>query len=248
MIKKEISENTFFTGELILVNAQYGIKGDCEKGLVKITEDVLLQENAARALEAALIEIDGKKQIVPVSGFRSGKEQREIFQNSLAENGEDFTRKFVALPDHSEHQTGLAIDLGLKSENIDFICPDFPYEGICQKFRGIAPRYGFIERYPKGKENITGIAHEPWHFRYVGVPHAEIITENGFTLEDYTEWIKKYRYDCPLSALDAFGKKIADVYYEEFNSGNSAVRVPNNGNILISGNNIDGVIVTVFKE
>lgn len=245
MIKKEISENTVFTGELILVNAQYGIKGGCEKELVKITEDVLLQENAARALETILIEIGGEKQIVPVSGFRSGKEQREIFQNSLTENGEDFTRKFVALPDHSEHQTGLAIDLGLKSDNIDFICPDFPYEGICRKFREIAPRYGFIERYPKGKENITGIAHEPWHFRYVGVPHAEIITENSFTLEEYTEFIKKYRYDCPLSVL---GKNGAEVYYEEINGGKSAVMVPNNGNILISGNNIDGVIVTVFKE
>ena len=85
------------------------------------------------------------------------------------ENGEEFTNQFVARPGHSEHQTGLAIDLGLKQPDIDFLRPYFPYKGICQTFRELSTDYGFIERYPAGKEAITGIAHEPWHFRYVGV-------------------------------------------------------------------------------
>ena len=60
-----------------------------------------------------------------------------------------------------------------------------PYEGICQRFRELAPLYGFIERYPANKEAVTGIAHEPWHFRYVGRPHAQRMTDLGLTLEEY---------------------------------------------------------------
>lgn len=76
--------------------------------------------------------------IVPVSGYRSLNEQMDIYNDSLKDNGEDFTRKYVALPKHSEHQTGLAIDLGLNKEKIDFIRPDFPYDGICGTFRRFA--------------------------------------------------------------------------------------------------------------
>ena len=108
-----------------------------------------------------------------------------IYTDSLRENGPEFTAKFVAMPGHSEHLTGLAIDLGLRQPKIDFIRPAFPYEGICQKFRELAPAYGFIERYPKGKEHITGIAHEPWHFRYVGTPYSETMAFKGMTLEEY---------------------------------------------------------------
>ena len=93
----------------------------------------------------------------------------------------------MALPGCSEHQTGLAIDLGLRGPEVDFLCPDFPYTGPCGDFRRLAADYGFVERYPAGKEPITGIAHEPWHFRYVGVPHAERMAAMGLVLEEYWE-------------------------------------------------------------
>ena len=96
-----------------------------------------------------------------------------------------FRSTYVALPGHSEHESGLAVDLGLKKDVIDFIRPDFPYDGICGVFRELAPDYGFIERYPRGKEAVTGIGHEPWHFRYIGTPHARILTESGLVLEEY---------------------------------------------------------------
>lgn len=92
----------------------------------------------------------------------------------------------------------MAIDLGLYSDHIDFICPDFPYDGVCEIFRETAPSYGLVERYPAGKENITGIEHEPWHFRYVGFPHSEIMTGKGLTLEEYPDFIKKYTSEHPL--------------------------------------------------
>lgn len=147
--------------------------------------DILLEREAVCALSRIMEQLGGWEFIVPVSGWRSLEEQLGIYEKSLRENGTEFTTKFVAMPGHSEHQTGLAIDLGLRQPEIDFIRPAFPYEGICQKFRELAPAYGFIERYPKGKEQITGIAHEPWHFRYVNTPHSEIMTSKELTLEEY---------------------------------------------------------------
>ena len=82
--------------------------------------------------------------------------------------------------------------MGLRSETIDFLRPDFPYEGICQKFREQASFRGFIQRYPQGKENITGIAHEPWHFRYVGEPHGEIMAAKHLTLEEYHPFLRQF--------------------------------------------------------
>lgn len=147
--------------------------------------DILLEEQAQRQLSLLMEEIGGWEGIVPVSGWRSRKEQQEIFDTSIRESGEEFTRKFVALPGCSEHQTGLAIDLALKKAEVDFICPDFPRSGICQRFRERAAAYGFIERYRREKESVTGISEEPWHFRYVGAPHAEFMERRGICLEEY---------------------------------------------------------------
>lgn len=175
---------------LVLVNACHPFRKSGELDLKAVDPrfpDILMQREAADQLRGLLEHISARDFIVPVSGYRSAREQREIYEDSLRENGEEFTRKYVALPGCSEHETGLAIDLGLNSGEIDFICPDFPYEGICNVFRKCAPEYGFIQRYTREKEEVTGISHEPWHFRYVGEPHAKIITEKGISLEEYMD-------------------------------------------------------------
>lgn len=173
---------------LILVNRRHAYSRDAEQDLIPVQEDypnILLEREAAHALSLIMEQLDGWRLIVPVSGWRSLEEQLTIYEESLRENGPEFTAKFVAMPGHSEHQTGLAIDLGLRQPEIDFIRPAFPYESICQRFRELAPAYGFIERYPADKEHITGIAHEPWHFRYVNTPHSEIMAFKRLTLEEY---------------------------------------------------------------
>lgn len=190
-----------------------------------------------------------KESIALVSGYRSEKEQTDIYESSLKENGAEFTAKFVALPNHSEHQTGLAIDLGLEKENIDFICPDFPYEGICEKFRAAAPQYGFIERYRKGKENITKIAPEPWHFRYVGFPHSAIISENNFAFEEYIEYLKQFSANGEHLKYDN-GKTHFEIFYVQAEkAGSTKIMFPCHTNgaapaYEISGNNVDGFVVT----
>lgn len=156
---------------------------------LQVEDHELMEREAAEALMALLKEIEAGDGIVAVSGYRSEEEQKEVYAQSLRENGAEFTKKYVARPGHSEHQTGLAIDLGERREYVDYIAPEFPYTGLCGRFRENAARYGFIERYPKGKEHITGIAHEPWHFRYVGREHAEAMQREGLTLEEYCERI-----------------------------------------------------------
>lgn len=190
----KISKDDIYSGDLILVNAMHGIVSGVTSPLVPVhpsAPSILMCSHAADALNRLMREIDGWTSIVPVSGWRSREEQQKIWDDSLEENGISFTQKYVAVPGHSEHQTGLAIDLGLRQEPLDFICPAFPDSGICRIFREKAAGHGFILRYPAGKEKITGIAHEPWHFRYVGIPHAEIMEREGLVLEEYIDFIRQ---------------------------------------------------------
>ena len=106
-------------------------------------------------------------EIVPVSGWRPRAQQQSIWDDTMRKEGEAFTKQFVAKPGCSEHETGLAIDLA-RAAHIDFIRPHLPYDGACGRFRALAAKYGFIQRYSREKTALTGIACEPWHFRYVG--------------------------------------------------------------------------------
>lgn len=246
----ELEKKNIYCGTLLLVNEHYPLKSSNMKSLVPADvrfPDILMKRDAANVLQLILEKISAGNAIVPVSGYRSSQEQAAIYDGSLKDNGEDFTRKYVALPNHSEHQTGLAIDLGLNKKDIDFICPDFPYEGICDEFRRTAPDYGFTQRYAKGKEEITGISHEPWHFRYVGYPHSRIIEDNGFALEEYAEFIKAYRDDCRFVYKHPLGAEV-EIYYVPANDDTTLISMPENCVYQISGNNIDGFIVTVWRK
>ena len=183
MRKVTLHRSLIGQGPLILVNRKHAL---CGTGNAELSTydaeypDIYLERRAARLLSACIAEIHGGGKIVPVSGWRSHAEQQQRWEDTLRTNGEAFTRQYVAFPGCSEHETGLAIDLGKAASDIDFIRPDFPYSGLCQTFRRAALRYGFIERYARDKEEITGISHEPWHFRYVGAPHAQLMYENRF--------------------------------------------------------------------
>ena len=239
-----------YSGNLLLVNAHYPLKTADIVGLTSLdprSTQILMKRHAVNVLLMILQKISAGNAIVPVSGYRSAQEQTAIYDDSLKENGEEFTRKFVALPNHSEHQTGLAIDLGLNKEDIDFICPDFPYAGICNDFREAAADYGYIQRYAKDKEKITGISHEPWHFRYVGCPHSLIMKDRGFSLEEYTDFIKAYRENSRFVYKQADGKE-TEVYYVPANDGEIQPNIPESSFYQVSGNNVDGFIVTVWRD
>ena len=237
-------------GPLILVNQNHPVKSSNEMHLTVIRGDypsIELESRAASMLNNLIKAVDGNKDIIPVSGYRSLEEQDTIYKNSIIENGIDFTKKYVALPNHSEHQTGLAIDLAMNDDEIDFICPNFPYTGVCKRFREEATSYGFIERYQEGKERITGIAHEPWHFRYVGYPHSKIIMERGYSLEEYHDYLKKYSYDNEHLFVD-HGKKRLEIFYVPSKSESTTIEIYEDAIHQVSGNNIDGFIFTLWRK
>ena len=113
-----------------------------------------------------------------ISGFRSYEYQEKIYKIYVKEFGEEKTNTFSAKPGHSEHQSGLAIDICEDSDKFIGTKEDKWLQENAHKF-------GFVIRYPKGKEHITGYKYEPWHLRFVGRKHAKIMLSNNITLEEY---------------------------------------------------------------
>ena len=113
-----------------------------------------------------------------ISGFRSYDYQKKIYDEYVKEFGKEKTDTFSARAGHSEHQTGLALDICEDSDKFIGTKEDL-------WLRENAYKFGYIIRYPKGKEHITGYKYEPWHIRYVGKRVAKCIYEKGITLEEY---------------------------------------------------------------
>ena len=138
---------------------------DEEIGVERITYEAYLK------LKEALLE-DGVHTDINTA-YRSVQDQKDLTSEFLVKYGEDYVRNYVAEPGFSEHHTGLAIDLYL--ESVD----------AWAKIEARLPEFGFILRYPQGKEDVTGYSYEPWHIRYVGKDAAEAIMSEGLTLEEY---------------------------------------------------------------
>lgn len=154
-------------------------------------EQALLRKEAAVALESMFS--DAKKagiQLYAVSGYRSFARQKSLFNAEVTQVGKKKAFEAVAVPGTSEHETGLAMDIG--SRSTDF----YLTQGFAQTKEGKwlaenADQYGFILRYPKGKETITAYEFEPWHYRYVGKKAARIIYKHHWSLEEYFQKVKK---------------------------------------------------------
>ena len=236
------------SGLLVLVNAEHPIRRRERPVLAPAApgSDVLLDTRAAAMLTGLISRLGAAGEIVPVSGWRSMREQREIWDGSMAENGTEFTRKYVALPGCSEHQTGLAIDLGENRPDIDFLCPAFPDDGPCGALRRRAADYGFVLRYPRGKEDVTGIGHEPWHFRYVGWPHARLMEEHHLVLEEYLSWLHGFPLGAEPLRYQGLGRRFEISYVPAEQA--SDLELPANLPCQTSDTNEGGVVLTVWRD
>lgn len=124
------------------------------------------------------------------STTRSVAEQQKLWDDWIIEFGEDYVKKYVAVPGYSEHHTGLAIDICLvvDGERVDDNDDMIAQREIFAKIHPKLAKYGFILRYLEGKESITGYGYEPWHFRYIDDPAlAKEIMDSGITFEEYHE-------------------------------------------------------------
>ncbi|OBA05265.1 peptidase M15 [Paenibacillus polymyxa] len=144
-----------------------------------------LRKEAAEALEKLF---DGAKkdgiELRAVSGYRSYKRQVSIFNNNVKTKGQEYASKVSAVPGTSEHQTGLSIDVSSPSVGNE-LEQSFGASKEGKWLEEHAPEYGFVIRYMKGKEDVTGYVYEPWHIRYVGVDIAEDVAKQELTLEEY---------------------------------------------------------------
>lgn len=144
-----------------------------------------MRKEAAHALED-LFELakKDKLKLYGQSGYRSYDRQVAVFSQNAKSMGEKKANQISARPGESEHQTGLTIDVSAKS--VDYrIDEDFGESKEGQWLKDHAHEAGFIIRYPKGKEDITGYSYEPWHIRYVGKDVATVIHNKSITLEQY---------------------------------------------------------------
>lgn len=242
-IQKEINVEQIYQGNLLLVNSEYPVqqegiksdivnlsaKNDLTQGYVLLDTDIYLSEEIAHKFQEMIAAAgkEGLQYFAITSGFRDFNEQSILFQNM----GSDYALP----PGYSEHNLGLSLDVGSTQMRM----ADAP-EG--KWIEENAWKYGFILRYPKDKVGITGIQYEPWHIRYVGFPHSAIMKEKNFVLEEYMEYLKKE--ETIFAGVN--GKRYKISYYPV--TENTSIPVPEDHYYEISGNNVDGVIVTVFSS
>lgn len=148
-------------------------------------EKSYMQQEAAIALEQLFDAAKSESiHLFAVSGYRSYSRQKTIYENNLRNKGEEYTNKYSAQPGHSEHQTGLVMDVSCDSVGYDLVT-EFENTKEGQWLAENCHKYGFIIRYPKDKTSITGYEYEPWHIRYVGIELATELTEKNITLDEY---------------------------------------------------------------
>ncbi len=183
----------------VLVNKDYGvdmyyepddlIEPDVPFNFDEEDEKRYLRKEAAHALERMFEQADKEGiYLEAVSGFRSYGRQQLLFRNNLRRNGLEYTSLYSAMPGRSEHQTGWAMDI--TSNSVDNKLSSKFGETVEGKWvEKNCYKFGFVIRYPKGKEDITGYAYEPWHIRYVGYNLARFLYDNDLTLDQYYGYV-----------------------------------------------------------
>lgn len=241
-----------YRGDLLLVNSDHKYRFANDQDLVSVFDfksasysvagiDILLDRKVVESLNDMLddfYEETGNNHVNIVSGYRTYQYQEHLYEQEVAEKGEAEAMTRVAMPAYSEHHLGLAVDLAIYNENgtsEDIVGTD-AYEWLSAH----SYRYGFVIRYGQDKSDITGISNEPWHFRFVGIPHAFMMTQKEFCFEEYIDYLKGFEDDGEHLIFE-----YNDVHYEIYYTENTSVHVPDDKEYEISGNNLDGFIVTV---
>ncbi|MCJ8007878.1 D-alanyl-D-alanine carboxypeptidase family protein [Lederbergia wuyishanensis] len=234
-----IEKDHIYYGNLLLVNhdnpvQEIGVKRDIinliehqnhMQGYQLLDPDIRISEQVAERFSTMVnaAKKDHVDHFMINSGFRSLEEQSQLYE----EMGPAY-----ALPaGFSEHNLGISLDIGSTLKRME----DAEEGKWLEKNSW---KYGFILRYPKDKSAITGIQYEPWHFRYVGLPHSAIMYEKNLTLEQYQDYLKK-----KTSISVHYEDKKYYISYYDF-KGESSKKVAVTRNYEISGDNRSGIIVT----
>lgn len=176
--KKEVIDGiTYFDGVMI-ANKTYTLPRSYNPGVQPEAMDAFYDMQAAAASEGISLWI--------LSSYRSYDDQEVIYNRYVAQDGRDAADTYSSRPGHSDHQTGYTFDLNSLEQ-------DFQYDPAGQWLDKNCYKYGFIIRYPKGKDSSTGYMYEPWHVRYIGVDLATKVTQSGLSLEEYFGITSQYQ-------------------------------------------------------
>lgn len=170
----EVIDGRTYVDGILIVNKKYSLPSDYDPGEdaeagAKVRELISDMQNLGYSISDYY------------SGYRTYQTQEELYNNYVANSGQEEADTYSARPGYSEHQTGLVFDLC--NEYGELVTEEEESEWIASN----AWKYGFIVRYPEGKEDITGYMPEPWHLRYVGEETAKAIYEADSTLEEYLD-------------------------------------------------------------
>ena len=255
-------------GDLILVNAQnrydltdaisskltnlYGYEGHGSYYVITGSESTFVRTTMLQSLKQMVVAlVDANPNTL---GTTSESDRLYIFDayrttSQQTDGNASNPSRYPEAAGYTEHHTGLAVDLKVLSKGATISLRDNEYEWL----EAHCAEYGFVIRYDASKSALTGIADEPYHLRYVGVPHATYMTERDLCLEEYLELIRNsHKYDQSPLEITA-GEQEYLVYYVEANAAEGAtftsIPVPpaSEGTYTISGDNMNGFIVTVTK-
>ena len=238
----------FVDAEIVSVGNYTGWKLPVSDGNVKLFPKAIdaLQAAVAAAAEA------GHKDYMVSEGYRSWEDQNTLFQRRVDQlkdryNGDaliEQAKKSVNYPGTSEFNSGLSFTLRLYNrEDASVGRPAYETTAAGQWMSENCWKYGFIIHYPEGKQDVTGIIPEPWHFRFVGQAHAEMVTKSSLCYEEYMEMLRSHTIEDPYRFSGENGSW--EVYYVPYTGGTMEVPVPKDRPYTVSGSNEGGFIVTV---
>ncbi len=268
-----VAADALWKGDLILVNYNYSypdadtiavktVYGNKSASYQVSNTNIALTDEALTSMNAmadAFYAETGSSEMIIVSGYRNVEDQRRIYNDRVASQGEELAALYVATPTYSEHHTGLAMDLSFyTADGKSVAVEEYEYGSWIDEH---CAEFGFVLRYPSDKIDITKIGYESWHYRYVGIPHAAIMTSRNLCLEEYIDEIKQYTTDTSFLWVQSDGS-FASVspdaapnegyliyYVPKSAGGDTEIQIPRGNrfqNYSISGNNVDGFIVTIF--
>lgn len=245
-----------YKGSLQLINGSHAylfremdqlvdVKAYKNKSYKLIDTKMKLNKEVVSALNAMMKDFEkatGKHDMIITSGYRTLADQGAVLQEKINVWGEKDALKWAMLPGYSEHHSGYAVDMSIYTDAGEYV----KYKGQ-DEYAWInqnCHKYGLIRRYTADKTEITGVSDEQWHYRYVGVPHAYIITMKQFAFEEYMDYLKQFTFDnrhlevvCDAGAYE--------IYFVPSEGKETSVPVPRGKSYTLSGNNEDGFIVTV---
>ena len=249
-----LTERDLSRGTLVLVNADLAFDPESAETVrlfyvknrsyyvsdttVRVTAETA---DALNRWMAAFHAAAGPDNAMVAVGWRDLALQDSLYRRALREHGADYAESYFELPGHSEHHTGLAVDLDTWYPETE-LCGGFDGGGAYAWLAAHAWEYGLVLRYPEGKETVTGIAAEAWHFRFVGAAHAAVMHRLDLCLEEYLSLLRRHPFDGEHLFAEAGGERF-EIWY----CPGLTVTVPADGLYALSGDNEAGFVVTVRR-